>query len=103
MKDDVVDLDAFEKIVAEEKMKSNYFLNDQKIFWAMFYTIPIFHNPTGMTLSPGKLKINILYITKSPLYIIAIEFALIVNKRFRLHFPFSFTRYLKLCPLKCEN
>ncbi|KAM0733398.1 Aromatic-amino-acid aminotransferase 1 [Formica fusca] len=56
MKDDVVDLDAFEKIVAEEKTKSNYFLNDQKIFWAMFYTIPIFHNPTGMTLSPDQCK-----------------------------------------------
>lgn len=53
MKDDVVDLDAFEKIVAEEKTKGNFFLNNQKIFWAMFYTIPIFHNPTGMTLSPG--------------------------------------------------
>lgn len=72
MKDDVVDLDAFEKIVPEEKTKSNYFLNDQKIFWAMFYTIPIFHNPTGMTLSLGNLRINILHITKLP-YIIAIE------------------------------
>ncbi|KAL6447712.1 hypothetical protein ACFW04_000106 [Cataglyphis niger] len=56
MKDDVVDLDAFEKIVAEEKTKGNYFLNDQKIFWAMYYTIPIFHNPTGMTLSPDQCK-----------------------------------------------
>lgn len=54
MKNDVVDLDAFEKIVAEEKAKGSFLLNDQKIFWAMFYTIPIFHNPTGMTLSPGN-------------------------------------------------
>lgn len=56
MKDDVVDIDAFEKIVVEEKAKGNFFLNDQKIFWAMFYTIPIFHNPTGMTLSPDQCK-----------------------------------------------
>ncbi|KAH0956147.1 hypothetical protein HN011_001721 [Eciton burchellii] len=56
MKDDVVDLDALEKIIIEEKTKSNYFLNDQKIFWAMFYTIPIFHNPTGMTLSPDQCE-----------------------------------------------
>lgn len=59
MKDDVVNLDAFEKIVTEEKAKSNFFLNDQKIFWAMFYTIPIFHNPTGMTLAPGERQIKI--------------------------------------------
>ncbi|XP_020278839.1 uncharacterized protein LOC109852257 isoform X2 [Pseudomyrmex gracilis] len=56
MKDDVVDLDAFEKIVAEEKAKGNFLVNNQKIFWAMFYTIPIFHNPTGMTLSPDQCK-----------------------------------------------
>ncbi|XP_014471263.1 PREDICTED: 2-aminoadipate transaminase-like [Dinoponera quadriceps] len=56
MKDDVVNLDAFEKIVAEERTKGNFFLSDQKIFWAMFYTIPIFHNPTGMTLSADQCK-----------------------------------------------
>lgn len=59
MKDDIVDLDALEKIIIEEKIKGNFFLNAQKIFWAMFYTIPIFHNPTGMTLSPGNLNIII--------------------------------------------
>lgn len=58
MKDDVVDVDALEKIVAEEKTKGNYFLNDQKMFWAMYYTISIFHNPTGMTLPPGNLNIS---------------------------------------------
>lgn len=57
MKNDVVDLEALEKIIIEEKTKGNFLLNDQKIFWAMFYTIPIFHNPTGMTLSPGNLNI----------------------------------------------
>lgn len=57
MKDDVLDLDALEKIIIEEKTKGNFLLNNQKIFWAMFYTIPVFHNPTGMTLSPGNLNI----------------------------------------------
>ncbi|XP_071580527.1 2-aminoadipate transaminase-like isoform X2 [Temnothorax nylanderi] len=56
MKDDAVDLDALEKIIIEEKTKGNFLLNNQKIFWAMFYTIPIFHNPTGMTLSPDQCK-----------------------------------------------
>ncbi|XP_077272268.1 2-aminoadipate transaminase isoform X2 [Temnothorax americanus] len=56
MKNDAVDLDALEKIIIEEKTKGNFLLNNQKIFWAMFYTIPIFHNPTGMTLSPDQCK-----------------------------------------------
>ncbi|KAL0108156.1 hypothetical protein PUN28_015030 [Cardiocondyla obscurior] len=56
MKDDTIDLDVLEKKIIEEKAKGSFFLNDQKIFWAMFYTIPIFHNPTGMTLSPDKCK-----------------------------------------------
>lgn len=55
MKNNRVDLDAFEKIVVEEKQNGDYFTNDQKIFWAMFYTIPVFHNPTGTTLSPRNL------------------------------------------------
>lgn len=54
MKNDTVDVDAFEKIVAEEKKNGDFLLNDEKIFWAMFYTIPTFHNPTGTTLPPGK-------------------------------------------------
>lgn len=58
MKDDVVDLDAFEKIVAEEKcnLNGNFLTNEQKLFWAMFYTIPTFHNPTGTTLPPESCK-----------------------------------------------
>ncbi|XP_066590408.1 2-aminoadipate transaminase-like [Prorops nasuta] len=59
MKDDLVNLDAFDKILsktAEETMK-DIFLNDQKIFWGMFYTIPVYHNPTGMTLPPASCKL----------------------------------------------
>ena len=52
MKDDVADLDAFEELIKEEKEK-NYTLGNDKIFWAMYYTVPTFHNPTGMTISPG--------------------------------------------------
>nr|XP_033329689.1 2-aminoadipate transaminase-like [Megalopta genalis]XP_033329690.1 2-aminoadipate transaminase-like [Megalopta genalis] len=56
MKNDIVDLDAFERIVAEEKSKGEFLLTDEKIFWAMFYTIPIFHNPTGSTMPPESCK-----------------------------------------------
>ncbi|KOX72630.1 hypothetical protein WN51_01843 [Melipona quadrifasciata] len=58
MKDDVVDLDAFEKIVAEENciLNGNFLTNEQKLFWAMFYTTPTFHNPTGTTLPPESCK-----------------------------------------------
>lgn len=55
MKNYVVDLDAMSQIVAEER-KHSYYSNKEKIFWAMFYTIPTFHNPTGMTLAPGKKR-----------------------------------------------
>lgn len=55
MKDGVVDIDAMARIVAEEK-KNEYYLDEEKIFWAMFYTIPTFHNPTGMTLPPESCK-----------------------------------------------
>lgn len=61
MKNDMVDVNAFEKIVMEQKCDHNFLTNEQKIFWAMFYTIPTFHNPTGSTLLVGKLKICIFY------------------------------------------
>ncbi|CAL7944732.1 unnamed protein product [Xylocopa violacea] len=56
MKNDIVDLNAFEKVLAEEKQNGNFLTNEQKIFWAMFYTIPTFHNPTGTTLPPASCK-----------------------------------------------
>ncbi|XP_043584178.1 2-aminoadipate transaminase-like [Bombus pyrosoma] len=56
MKNDMVDLDEFEKIIVEEKRNGNFVTNEQKIFWAMFYTIPTFHNPTGSTLPPENCK-----------------------------------------------
>ncbi|XP_014215330.1 uncharacterized protein LOC106644386 [Copidosoma floridanum] len=55
MKDDLVDLDALEEIVSQEKNKG-YILGNDKVFWAMYYTIPTFHNPTGMSLSPEMSK-----------------------------------------------
>lgn len=56
MKNDIVDLDAFEEIVKEEKKKREFFIDEQKMFWGMFYTTPTFHNPTGLTLPPGKMS-----------------------------------------------
>ncbi|XP_011692115.1 PREDICTED: uncharacterized protein YER152C-like [Wasmannia auropunctata] len=56
MKDDTVDLDALEKLIIKEKTTGNFLVSNQKLFWAMFYTIPTFHNPTGMTLSHDQCK-----------------------------------------------
>lgn len=56
MKNDIVDLDAFEEIVKEEKKKREFFIDEQKMFWGMFYTTPTFHNPTGLTLPPESCK-----------------------------------------------
>ena len=49
--------DEFEKMIVEEKRNGNFLTNEQKIFWAMFYTIPTSHNPTGSTLPPDKLQL----------------------------------------------
>jgi DNA-binding transcriptional MocR family regulator len=48
-----VDVTAMENIVREEKSKGSWNVTEEKPFWAMFYTIPIFHNPTGITLPKG--------------------------------------------------
>lgn len=53
MKNDLMDLDALEELINEHKIQQ-YLVNETKIFWAMFYTIPTYHNPTGMTLPPGN-------------------------------------------------
>lgn len=54
MKEDIVDLDAFERIIIDERKENSYQGN---AFWAMFYTIPTFHNPTGMTLPAGNIRL----------------------------------------------
>lgn len=42
-----VDLDDLEQQLKEKQFKS-----DKKEFWAMYYTIPTYHNPTGIHFSP---------------------------------------------------
>ena len=50
-----VDLDVLEaKIKADYESRPRDLENNK--FWAMFYTIPTFHNPTGVVLSPEKSK-----------------------------------------------
>ncbi|PSN57929.1 hypothetical protein C0J52_00267 [Blattella germanica] len=45
-----IDIAEMKRIVMEEKSKGNWNVTEEKPFWAMFYTIPVFHNPTGTTL-----------------------------------------------------
>ncbi|KAK0178376.1 hypothetical protein PV328_002327 [Microctonus aethiopoides] len=58
MKNDIVDLNALDKIICESKKKYGPFYtnNDSKIFWSAFYTIPTYHNPTGSALPPESCK-----------------------------------------------
>lgn len=57
MKNDYVDFEKFDIIINNEmKNNNNYLITNDKIYWAMFYTIPTFHNPTGMTLPPDICK-----------------------------------------------
>ncbi|CAG2053221.1 unnamed protein product, partial [Timema podura] len=46
-----VDTEALKIIASEERSKGSWELTENKLFWAIFYTIPIFHNPTGVTMS----------------------------------------------------
>lgn len=55
-----VDLDSLEKLLQEKQFKSQ-----NKEFWAMYYTIPTYHNPTGILFSPevceGLIKLSRKY------------------------------------------
>ncbi len=55
---DGVDVSALEKAVEAEFAKFSAKRNepDKNRFWAMFYTIPTFQNPTGTLLSPEKCR-----------------------------------------------
>ncbi|XP_066995067.2 2-aminoadipate transaminase [Anabrus simplex] len=51
-----VDAEALEKIASREKKKGTWNCSAERPFWAMFYTIPLFHNPTGVTMSESTCK-----------------------------------------------
>ena len=55
---DGVDVSALEKSVEAEftKVSTKKKESDKNRFWAMFYTIPTFQNPTGTLLSPDKCR-----------------------------------------------
>jgi DNA-binding transcriptional MocR family regulator len=53
---DGVDVDKLYEIVAKIKLENDWNVSADKPFWAMFYTIPNFHNPTGTLLPPSKCK-----------------------------------------------
>ena len=50
-----VSLEELEKAIKTEFQKKSKEISNEK-FWAMFYTIPTFHNPTGACISPAKSK-----------------------------------------------
>jgi DNA-binding transcriptional MocR family regulator len=45
------DLAELEKTIEEYKFKPQA----GKLFWGLYYTIPTFHNPTGILFSDGKI------------------------------------------------
>lgn len=38
----------------EDKVKGRCFKSQNKEFWAIYYTVPTYHNPTGILFSPGE-------------------------------------------------
>ncbi|XP_077298567.1 2-aminoadipate transaminase-like isoform X1 [Arctopsyche grandis] len=51
-----VDVEKLNSIAKDIKKDTNYNTSEYKPFWAIFYTIPNFHNPTGVLLPPDKCK-----------------------------------------------
>ncbi|XP_013105185.2 uncharacterized protein LOC106085466 [Stomoxys calcitrans] len=51
LNNDGVDLDDL-----EEQLKENLFKTTKKEFWGMYYTIPTYHNPTGILFSSDTCK-----------------------------------------------
>lgn len=49
LNDDGVDINDL-----EAKLKANQFKSKSKMFWGIYYTMPTFHNPTGILFSEGK-------------------------------------------------
>lgn len=58
LNDDGVDLKDLEEKVSKRRFKS-----EKKEFWGIYYTIPTYHNPTGILFSPGKsiLLVNVFF------------------------------------------
>lgn len=54
MESDGVNIDQFEEAVKREYSKREATKSNDGKFWALFYTIPTFQNPSGVVLSPGK-------------------------------------------------
>lgn len=52
LNDDGVDINDL-----EVKVKDRRFKSQSKEFWAIYYTIPTYHNPTGILFSPSNYKI----------------------------------------------
>lgn len=50
LNDDGVDVEDL-----EEKLKARRFQSNGKMFWGIYYTIPTFHNPTGILFSEGEI------------------------------------------------
>ena len=53
-----IDENGIKTDILEEKVKENLSYKPREVggnkpFWGMVYLIPVFHNPTGVCLSPG--------------------------------------------------
>lgn len=59
MTSDGVDVTELRRLVAQHYSAAN--TTSGKMFWGMYYTIPVYHNPTGMTFTSGMLNCRCLW------------------------------------------
>ena len=67
MAKDGIDIEELKKAVLMEKTGG---ICDQDRFWAMVYTIPTYHNPTGKTMSPEKGRMLIELATQENMLVV---------------------------------
>lgn len=53
MDEDGIIVQELESKANELKAVGIWEISSEKPFWAMLYTMPVFHNPTGITLKQG--------------------------------------------------
>ena len=92
---DGIDIAALEKAVLKEKEEV---LCDGGRFWAMVYTIPNYHNPTGLTMSHEKGRALIELATKNNMLVVCDD---VYNLLSYSPHPFSRLRALQQDPENC--
>jgi len=95
MAEDGIDMEELKKAVQREKTGG---VCEQDRFWAMVYTIPTYHNPTGKTMSPEKGRMLIELASQEKMLVVCDD---VYNLLTYSPLPYSRLRALQQKPENC--